>query len=165
MKKSIITSTVLAVAGVLALGLTASASQTQTATFPVTATVVANCTISASPMAFGNYTFGAASNSTSTITLTCTNTSPYNVGLNQGTATGATVTNRSMTGPGSALLHYILTKDAAFATNWGNTVGTDTVAGTGSGSVQTITVYGQAPASQTVAPGAYSDTVTATVTY
>lgn len=50
-------------------------------------------------------------------------------------------------------------------TNWGNTVGTDTVAGTGSGVAQTLTVYGQIPASQFVRSGSYTDTVVATVTY
>jgi spore coat protein U-like protein len=49
--------------------------------------------------------------------------------------------------------------------NWGQTVGTDTVTGTGNGAAQALTVYGQVTAGQFVAPGAYSDTITATVTY
>jgi len=103
--------------------------------------------------------------STSTITVTCTNTSPYNVGLNAGTAPGATVTTRKMSGPGGALLAYALYQDAAHSINWGNTVGTDTVAGTGNGNAQALTVYGQVGAGQFVTPGAYVDTITATITY
>ena len=105
---------------------------TTTTTFNVTATVVATCQVSATPLAFGNYS-GALTNNTSTITATCTNTSPYNIGLNAGTATGATVTARKMTGPAAALLNYNLYSNAGMTTNWGNTVGTDTVTGTGSG--------------------------------
>jgi len=44
-------------------------------------------------------------------------------------------------------------------------VGTDTVAGTGTGALQSLTVYGQLPANQKVLPGSYSDTITVTITY
>lgn len=132
--------------------------------FPVATTVRAACTLSATSLAFGSYT-GAPINSTATITVTCTNTTTYNVGLSAGTASGATVTNRSMTGPNSAKLGYKLFRDSGRTLNWGNTVGTDTVSGTGSGSVQSLTVYGQLPGGQYVAPGSYADTITATVTY
>lgn len=137
---------------------------TATTTFQVTATVQATCLISATNLAFGTYT-GVVTTSTSTITVTCTNTSPYNVGLNAGTATGATVTTRQMSGPGGASLSYALYQDAAHTKNWGNTVGTDTVAGTGNGSAQALTAYGQVGAGQFVTPGAYVDTITATVTF
>ena len=102
---------------------------------------------------------------TSTVSVTCTNTTPYNVGLSAGLATGATVVTRSMTGPASALLGYQLYRDSAHSLNWGITIATDTLAGTGNGSAQPLTVYGLVPAGQYVAPGTYSDTITATVTY
>ncbi|WP_348270058.1 spore coat U domain-containing protein [Edaphobacter paludis] len=151
---------------VLALGLasTSAIAATTTATFGVTATVQATCLVSATPLAFGTYT-GAVANSTSSVSVTCTNTTPYNVGLSAGLATGATVTTRQMTGPASALLNYALFSDSARTLNWGQTIATDTVAGTGNGSAQAITVYGQAAAGQYVAPGDYSDTITATITY
>ena len=101
----------------------------------------------------------------STVTVTCTNTTPYNVGLSAGLATGATVTTRSMTGPAAALLGYGLFSDAGHITNWGLTIGTDTVTGTANGAAQPITVFGQIPAGEFVAPGAYADTITATVTF
>jgi spore coat protein U-like protein len=137
---------------------------TATSTFQVTATVPATCLISATNLAFGSYK-GVAATATSTITVTCTNTTPYNVGLDPGTATGATVSSRKMTGPASALLGYALFRDTARSLNWGNTVGTDTLTGTGSGSAQALTVYGLVAANQSVSPGAYADTITATITY
>ncbi len=137
---------------------------TATAMFSVTATVVKSCTVSATNLAFGNYT-GAQVRSTSTITATCTSSTTYTVGLNAGTATGATVTNRSMTGPGSALLHYSLFNNSGYTTNWGNTAATHWVSGTGNGTGQKLTVYGQIPVAQYVTPGSYADTITVSVSY
>jgi spore coat protein U-like protein len=152
--------------GLLVLGVAtqSAVAATVTTTFGVTATVQATCLVSATALAFGTYT-GAVATSTSAVSVTCTNTTPYNLGLSAGLATGATVTTRKMTGPASAVLGYSLFSDAARTVNWGQTIGTDTVTGTGNGSAQAITVYGQATAGQFVAPGAYTDTITATVTY
>ncbi len=154
---------VLALAS-LALTTARAGASTATTTFAVSATVQATCLVAATPLAFGTYT-GVAASTTSTVSVTCTNTTPYNVGLSAGLATGATVTTRKMTGPASAVLSYAMYQDSARSINWGATVGTDTVTGTGNGSAQAITIYGQLPAGQYVAPGAYSDTITATVTY
>ena len=137
---------------------------TATTSFTVTVVISATCTISANNMAFGTYT-GLLIGSTSTISVTCTKAATYDVGLNAGLATGATVTNRSMTGPASALLSYKLFSNSGYTTNWGNTVGTDTVAGMGTGAAQSLTVYGQVPAGQLKTPGSYTDTITATITY
>jgi spore coat protein U-like protein len=114
-------------------------------------------------MAFGIYT-GTAVSSTSSVTVQCTNTTPYTVGLDKGLGSGASVTNRLMTN-GSATLGYALFSDTARTVNWGQTSGTDTVAGTGSGSVQTLTVYGKIAGSLYVTPGSYTDTITASITY
>lgn len=135
-----------------------------TTSFTITATVQPNCTVSATSMAFGIYT-GAQVNSTSVITATCTNSTPYNVGLNAGTSSGATVTTRAMTGPAGAKLNYSLFRNSGYTQNWGNTVGTDTVPGSGAGGAQSLTVYGRISASQYATPGAYSDTITVTLTY
>ena len=155
----------LGLAGLIALGIpAAAATTTATTSFAVTATVMDTCVVSATPLAFGNYT-GVQSDSTATLSITCTNTTPYTVGLNAGLATGATVTTRKMMGPASAVLPYGLFSDAARTVNWGVTVPSDTVGGTGSGTLQTLTVYGRIADGSYVAPGAYADTVTATVTY
>jgi spore coat protein U-like protein len=149
---------------VLGLATKPAFAATATTTFGVTATVQSTCLVSATALAFGTYT-GALATSTSTVSVTCTNTTPYNVGLSAGLATGATVTTRQMTGPASALLNYAMFSNSTRTTNWGQTTGTDTVTGTGNGAAQALTVYGQVTAGQFVAPGAYTDTITATVTY
>ena len=135
-----------------------------TATFTVTADVLTTCNIDANNLHFGNYT-GTELDVTTTLAATCSTGVPYTIGLNPGTSTGATVTTRKMTGPGTDLLAYGLFQDAGHTQNWGETIGADTAAGTGTGSAQTLTVFGRLPASQFVGPGAYADTITATLTF
>ena len=155
-----------AVIGVLALGLgsTSVFAATATTTFQVTANVQATCSISAAAMPFGNYS-GLPTGINGNIRLTCSNGVNWSVGLNEGLGAGATVTSRAMTGPGSAVLNYGLFQDSAFTVNWGNTPGTDTVSRTGQGGPQFIVVFGRIRLGQFVAPGIYSDTITATVTF
>jgi len=136
---------------------------TATTHFSLTVIIQSACTISANSLSFGNYS-GAQLRATTTLSVTCTDTIPYNVGLNAGTATGATVTNRLMTGPGGTLLHYTLFSNSSYSTNWGNSAGS-WVSGTGTGGAQTLTVYGQIPANQQAISGTYTDTITATVNY
>jgi spore coat protein U-like protein len=135
-----------------------------TAQFSVTATAAASCQISAGALGFGNYS-GLLINASSTVMVTCASGTTYNVGLNAGTATGATVSTRKMTGPALATLDYTLFRDSARTMNWGVTVGTDTVSGTGNGAAQPITVFGRLPAGQSPNPGSYTDTITATLTF
>ena len=137
---------------------------TATTTFTVTANVAVACTITATNLVFGDYT-SAQLDGQSEITLTCTNTAEWNVGLNAGTFTGATVTTRQMTGPGAFSLAYGLFSDPARTVNWGDTVGTDTVSGVGTGGVEVLNVYGRIPAAQNVGAGGYLDTITATITF
>ena len=74
-----------------------------------------------------------------------------------------------MTGPTVSstvqYLSYALYQDSGRSTNWGNVVGTSTLAGTGTGSAVGVTVYGRITANQQAALGSYSDTITVTVTY
>src|SRR3954465_4545041 len=115
--------------------LLASASSpraaTSTATMTVQMTITATCTVnSATTLNFG--TQGVLSTNvdqTSTIQVTCTNTTPYNIGLDPGTGTGATVATRKMTS-GANTVNYTLYSNSTRTTVWGNTVGTDTVAAT-----------------------------------
>jgi spore coat protein U-like protein len=70
-----------------------------------------------------------------------------------------------MTG-GASTLDYALYQETGRTTNWGNTPGTDTPAATIAPVLATtLTVYGRVASGQNVAAGAYTDTVTATVTY
>ena len=138
-----------------------------TTTFTVQATIVATCTInSASTLNFGNSIGVLAANvdQSSTIQVTCTNTTPYNIGLDAGTGSGATLAVRKLTS-GGATINYSLYTTNGYSTVWGTTIGTDTVAGTGNGTGQNYTVYGRVPPQAAPAPGTYTDTITLTVTY
>jgi spore coat protein U-like protein len=137
---------------------------TTTTPIAVSATVATDCSVTANPLAFGSYS-GAVNNVSTTIAVTCTNTTPYTVGLGAGSGSGATVTNRLMTiSAGTQTLGYGLYQDSGHATNWGNSTGS-WVSGTGAGSAQTLTIYGQIAAGQYPTPGSYTDSVTVTVTY
>jgi len=156
--------------GALALPFAAQAATYSTgsksSTMDVSMKIVADCTIAANGMDFGQNqgVLSSALNASSNINVTCTNTTPYNVGLNAGTGTGSAGTTRYMSGTGAntGAVRFNLYQ-APGANAWGNTQGTDTLAGTGTGAQQTLTVYGEVPAQQTPTPDAYKSTVTATV--
>ncbi len=97
--------------------------------------------------------------------MTCSSGTAYNVGLDQGSVTGSSPTARLLGGTGSNTVNFGLYRDAARTLNWGNTVGSDMQSGTGSGTGQTLTVYGRVPTQNAPAAGAYSSTITATVTF
>lgn len=142
-------------------------AQTATTTFPVTATVLKSCSVSANPLAFGIYNPTSATplDATTTLSVLCTVGTSFTVGLNAGTAVGATVTTRQMSN-GANRLNYGLFQEAGRTTNWGNTAGTNTPpATTAPVTPTTLTVYGRVPASQNVPVGDYTDTITVTVNY
>lgn len=138
----------------------------KSASFDVSMRIIADCTIAANGIDFGQ-TQGVLSQAvtgSSSINVTCTNTTPYNIGLNAGTGTGSSGTTRYLSGTGAntGTVRFNLYQ-APGSGLWGNTQGSDTVGGTGSGAQQTLTVYGEIPAQATPAPDAYKSTVTATV--
>jgi len=139
---------------------------TDSDTMAVTATVVASCNVDASDLLFGNYDPVAASplDVGTSIDVTCTNGTAYTVALDEGLGAGATIASRRMTA-GADTLVYSLYRNAGRTNVWGETAGVDTVAGTGTGAAQDIDVYGRVTANQTAPAGAFSDTVTVTVTY
>lgn len=140
-------------------------AHTATSSFTATATVISSCNVSATTHDFGSASsLGSNVDATSTITTTCTSTTPYNIGLDAGTGSGATVTTRKMTA-GAATINYSLYTNSGRTTVWGNTIGTNTVSGTGSGAGQPLTVYGRVPSQATPAPATYTDTIVTTVTY
>jgi spore coat protein U-like protein len=159
---------ILALGGTLSLAaLPALAAQTVTTQFNVTATVLNNCTVSASDLAFGNYSAssGTPVTATTTLSVTCTANLGYSIALDGGTTTGL-VAARAMKDAGSNQLNYGLYTSGAYSTVWGDGTGsTQTVAGSGNGTAQSVTVYGRIPAAQYVAAGSYADRVTVTVTY
>jgi spore coat protein U-like protein len=158
---------VLGAVGLMLGAEAASAASPATGTLPVQVTIVADCKVQSAPVLnFGDAQglLDSAVNGSTTLGIQCTNSTGYNVRLDAGSGAGATVANRLMTG-GGATVSYTLYRDAARTQVWGVTDGTNTVAGTGNGAVQTINVYGQIPAQTTPAPGAYTDTVQVTVSY
>jgi spore coat protein U-like protein len=123
------------------------------------------CNVSATNISFGSIAaLSAIVDATGTITVQCTQTTAYNVGLNAGTGAGATVTTRKMTA-GTNTVDYSLYRNSSRTQVWGTTIGTDTIAGTGSGANQNLTAYGRIPVQTTPPPATYNDTITVTVTY
>jgi spore coat protein U-like protein len=159
--------------GILALLAAAAAGwaglatgTTTTATFQVQIIITNACSIgSASTLNFGSQGTLAAVAATSTVSVNCTLALPYNVGLDAGTGAGATIAARLMTGPASATVSYSLYQDITHLLIWGNTIGTNTMPGAGTGLSIPYTVYGSVPSQATPAAGTYTDTITITVTY
>ena len=161
------------------LGLAAAVSLCQvaeagttTGTLPVSMTITASCTIGATAMNFtsqlGSGLVSTAATASGSITVTCTNQAPYAIGLDNGANYSTT---RRMVFGGSNYLPYNLFTNVGLSTPWSTATGSATCTtssncytGTGTGSAQSITVYGQIPTVATApAPGTYSDTVNITV--
>lgn len=149
----------------LGLALSASASTTKTTTFLVSLVINSDCSISANPLNFGSSGVLAANvTQTTSLSVTCSNTTPYNIGLDAGSVSGSTVTTRLLAN-GATTVQFQLYSDSGHTTVWGNTIGTNTVSGTGDGNAQSLTVYGVVPPQTTPAANTYTSTVTASVTF
>lgn len=160
----------LATAALLAAGTGVAYAQTDSRTFNVKIQITSVCDIQTAPtdVDFGSVNSTQTSiNSTGTLNVRCTSGTPYNIALNAGSGSGATVTSRTMGSAdagNTARVPYALYRNSARTQNWGSTIGSDTQAGTGNGAVQPLVVYGQV-ASTNYPAGSYSDVVTATVTW
>jgi spore coat protein U-like protein len=140
-------------------------SHATTAPFTVTATNATNCSVSAATLNFGSAgVLRTVLDASSSITVTCTNAAPYTVALGGGLS-GATNPAQRKLSQASATITYGLYQDSGRAVPWGDSVGVNTMAETGSGLAQTFTIYGRVPAQNTPAPGTYSDTVVMTISY
>ena len=156
------------VACLLGIGLLATSAiapaATKTAKFNVTAKVENDCTVAATDLAFGNVGLISSNvDSTSTISITCTPTTAYKVGLDAGNVSGSTIDTRLMSS-GPETLQYQLYSDAARTQVWRDAADSS-VGGTGTGAVQTMTVFGRIPPQTTPAVGNYAAQVTATITF
>ena len=147
---------------------------TATANLTVQLTITSSCTIGAATLTFpstaGTSLLAGALTANTTVSVTCTNGSPYAIGMGQGLhySSGNQMAN------GGNNIPYGLYLNSSLATPWTTvstssptcTTGGDCVMGTGTGTAQTVTIYGQVPIMTTApAPGAYSDTVTMTISY
>jgi len=147
----------------LALGPTprSAAAATASTSFGVIATVQDNCLVSLSAVRLGNY-FGAIANATAPVSVNCTHSTPYNVVLSAGLATGAMVAVRKANGPSPTLLGYALLGSSQGSINRGQPVGPATVAGTGIGPALAFSLHDLISAGQYDAAATY---VIVTVTY
>jgi spore coat protein U-like protein len=151
-----------------------AAGNTKTANLAVSATVIQNCTITTTPVAFGNYdpvvanaaTPAGDKSATGTVAVACTKGSTgLRIDLDNGVGLPAA---RRMTGPGVDILNYDLYTDAAHATRWGTGAaagGGLAIADAPSKAVRSFNVYGLLPGAQDIITGSYNDTVIATINY
>ncbi|MDQ8024335.1 MAG: spore coat U domain-containing protein [Moraxellaceae bacterium] len=154
------------------LGVSSAASAaTATANMTVQLTVVNDCSIAAIPtLNFGSVTGSIATpinTLTTTLTVKCNGSVPYHVGLGNGNNYSGG-SRRMKHSTDAQFVNYGLYTDTARTSNFGATAAGGTandVDMTGTGSDQTITVYGLVPATQNVPGGSYSDTVLATMEY
>ena len=135
---------------------------TQTANIAASGTVTTVCSMDTTAMPFAEVNLTGVTDGQSTVNVTCTNGGTYNVGLDGGQ--NAVAAQRNLKS-GVNTLAYGLFSDPTHGTAWGNTIGTDTIAGTGNGAQQALTVYGEIATGQTLTTGTYTDTVLVTVTY
>jgi len=149
---------------------------TATSNLTVQITITAACTINAATLDFGASVAGTtliASNvdAQTTVSVTCTNGSPYSIGMDNGANFSAS--RRMRQGATANYLSYGLYTDTGRSNAW--TTATSNIAcaatnscflGTGSGSAQSVTIYGRVPSTGSAPPtGTYTDTVTMTITY
>jgi spore coat protein U-like protein len=138
---------------------------TATTSFNVTAIVSTTCRIATNNLNFGTAgVLAANTDATTTLSPACTNGTPYNIGLDGGLSGATNPTQRKMTN-GAAFVLYGLYRDAARSLPFGNTIGTNTLTGTGAGLSQSATVYGRIAPQATPSPGTYNDTIVVTLTY
>jgi spore coat protein U-like protein len=138
-----------------------------------TVTVIPNCYISTTPLNFGTASLLTSNiDSTGGLSVQCTNTTPYSIGLDYGAnANGAQ--RRMSSGGTSTYVNYNLYTDPSRSSAWTTTTSptscsggaSSCILGTGTGSNQNVTVYGRVPPQTGAAPGNYSDTVIATITF
>jgi spore coat protein U-like protein len=154
----------------LAVGLLAGLSVnavavSTTGKLDISAIVPAQCVVQSAALPFGVYASSALQQNAQ-IGVACSAGTSYTISLDSGTGAGGNVAARKLTtADGANSLNYGLYQDAARTRAWGNSSGSDTVAGVGNGSAQNLPVYGYIPAGQAVRAGSYSDVVAITLSY
>jgi spore coat protein U-like protein len=147
-------------AAAMALGLSGAHATTATANLNVSLQVISSCAVSATPLTFPQSSLSSIVDATATISVTCGSGTGYSVTLGDGQHSPASGLRMLTSSNGS--VEYYLYSDTNRSAPW---FGATAVPGTGTGSVQPITVYGRVPASPGAAAGSYSDVVQITVTY
>jgi len=132
-------------------------------TIDVTATVQPSCTIFANDLLFEITNFNKKNSyiGKTTLSLLCTKGTSFSIGLDKGSAPGATIINSKMKNRAS-YLNYSLYRDNGNNLVWGNSQG-NTLTGIATGERQTFTLYAKIPAGQISAPGKYLDSINVVV--
>ena len=135
--------------------------------FTVQATYGGACTVNATNLDFGSRgILDTATTATNTISVTCTSGAGYTISLSGGDVGATDPTQRMMSDAADTeFITYGIYRDAPHTLPWGSTIGSNTVAGTGTGSAQPYTAYGRVPAQATPSAQTYTDTIVVTVTY
>lgn len=134
--------------------------------FQVSAEVTPSCTIRTWPLDFGNIvgTISTPIDDATVIDVSCTDGTPYAVRLGLGMGSGVTDPARRRMMNGAEPLVYGLYRDAARTVVWGDSAGND-LEGAGTGTSQSVPVYGRIQAPQSVPVGTYTDSVVVTIEY
>lgn len=146
-------------------GLTPACGTGMTSQVPAQLSYPAACRVTAQDMTFTpNGLLTTATDASSTISATCSYTSPYDVMLDGGQSVATDPTQRKLSFAGYEMT-YGLYQDAARTLPWGNVIGSNAVAGSGTGQPQTLRVYGRIPKQSTPPPGTYQDIIIVTISY
>jgi spore coat protein U-like protein len=156
---------------IAAASATPAMAGTATSNLDISATVPESCTITAEPIAFGDYDpivdhAEEPLTATGTLNVKCTSGTIANILLGQGTNASSSSSDSSpdrRLKNGGAYLNYSITNDGN-SNNWGNTnaTGLGTI---GSGNSETFAFSLTIPPGQSALVGTYTDTVVATVSY
>jgi spore coat protein U-like protein len=136
-------------------------------TFTVSANVNKKCYVNSDPIVFAATTAISSDRfANGRVGVRCTPSTTYTIALDNGQAgTGPTTRKmRKLTSP-TGEISYGLYRDTPPTLPWGSTIGTNTASGTGNASQTDFTVYGKVPTQTTPPPGAYTDSVIATISY
>jgi spore coat protein U-like protein len=128
---------------------------------------LADCNISATPVAFGSYDVFAVfpnDNGFGTLTVVCGGGAGNNYPVTLSMGQSGSYTSRVMTS-GANLLNYNLYTDPARTSIWGDGSGGSSFMTVRKNDTTNLSVYGRIPAMQDAAVGTYTDSIIATVTF
>lgn len=154
----------IGVAAIVATVSTPALAGTATGTVDVSLSVSSACSVTAEPLAFGTVSaFDTAIDASSPTSVKCTPNASYTVYLDYGVNAGVGTQRKLKSTTSATTVTYNLYSDSARTEVWGGALAG--VTGSGSGSDQPMTIYGQVPVQTAVGAGDYKDTVTVTVNY
>ena len=132
--------------------------------FDATVTLQPTCSLSTTAVTFVTGSSLAANvDAAGAVNVTCSSGASYTLTMDGGANGGTSAITRKMK-LNAGLITYGLYQNSGRTTGWYNDA-PGTVSGTGTGSAQSIPVYGRVFAQTTPAPGTYSDSVIVTLTY